>query len=404
MGQHVVPPHCDAALLYRAQRLAFAAWREGILVQRERSSKLQRAAGFSARSTLAAAWNGWRAAVAHKRPAQGKAAGAGAGQCQAETQLGPSASNRPQAKDRDSHPSAERIEAAAVSARPIAEAAANTKDSPPAGAEAVGIGSHPAAEQPGAVAGSAAGMAALTGAKAAPELEDTATPGALTMGTGPDTLGSSSAANIYVTEAPSAASGSGANKSTHCSALAARQLSHSGPAAVAEPPSAATGSDAFGAAQGHACADFQVAGSSRGTPVKAASAATVSGTWGSAQNGASADAVATSTPLGIRSAADCFPDSTQPGRPTSTNCSDGTSGYLGPAAGMAGASLARERSAAEQHDTNPQPVARAAPHSMLEPAGSAEAADSSDAAATELQHGGSGARCGPSMARPFVQR
>lgn len=70
----MVPTHCDAALLCRAQRLAFTAWREGILVQREYSNKLQRAVGFFAQSTLAAAWNGWWAALAHKRENQDKVA------------------------------------------------------------------------------------------------------------------------------------------------------------------------------------------------------------------------------------------------------------------------------------------------------------------------------------------
>ena len=43
-------------------------------MQRDDSNKLQRAVGFFAQSTLAAAWNGWRAAVAHKRANQDKVA------------------------------------------------------------------------------------------------------------------------------------------------------------------------------------------------------------------------------------------------------------------------------------------------------------------------------------------
>ena len=42
------------------------------MVQREYSNKLQRAVGFFAQSTLAAAWNGWWAALAHKRENQDK--------------------------------------------------------------------------------------------------------------------------------------------------------------------------------------------------------------------------------------------------------------------------------------------------------------------------------------------
>ena len=74
LSQHVSHINCDFALLYRAQRLAFTGWRQGILVQREHGNKLQRAVGFFAQSTLAAAWNGWRAALAHKRENQDKVA------------------------------------------------------------------------------------------------------------------------------------------------------------------------------------------------------------------------------------------------------------------------------------------------------------------------------------------
>ena len=273
------------------------------------------------------------------------------GQCQAEAQLDRSAPG-----GSAGHLLTEQLQAAAGSAdhaaaQPGSEAAANTKDSPLAEALAVGIQSHPSAEDTGAAVGSAAGMAAQTGAEAG---------------------------------------------STRCSALATSQPSYSGPAAVAEPPSAATGSGAFRAAQSHICADFQVAGSS-GTPVKPASAAAVSDHWGSALNSASADAVATSTLLGMQSAADCSPDSTQPGSPMPGNSSHGTSGFLGAAAARAGASLAGKGSAAEQH--NPQPAARAAQGSALKAAGSAEAADTSGAAAAELQHS-----CRPSIARIGMQR
>ena len=60
------------ALLCRARRLAFDAWIEGVLVQRDRTSKVNRAVSFFAQSTLAAAWNGWHAAVARKQDNQHK--------------------------------------------------------------------------------------------------------------------------------------------------------------------------------------------------------------------------------------------------------------------------------------------------------------------------------------------